>query len=358
MKKTYTTTYCEWNSYGSVLQAIGLQQTLKKMGTENSLLKQTSSPSAKYKHPKLSSVRPVAIIKWLYNLLIVGKTAKRYCKNLDFISKNVDIEYIDGYDKILQNPPKADCFIAGSDQIWHPDLCKPLFFLDFVKDGTRRISYAASMGKTIISAEKKEEFGKLIKNIEVVSVREKDNAEVITQFTDKNIEVNIDPTFLFDADDWRKYSKKYPIKQPYILVYAIYWNKNLNKEVKELSRKTGLKVISISSGLDTVYANKKIYDADVGEFLWLIDNAEYVVTSSFHGVAFSTIFNKKFSAVINPKLPSRIAELTNLLDIPIVPIEGLLQEQNVFNYTIINSNIKLERERSLAYLSKELQIDE
>ncbi len=356
MKKTYTTTYCEWNSYGSMLQALALQQAQKNIGVQNYILKATELPNVKYNLPKLKSFYIVNIVKWLFNFINKHKTSKKYEKNNKFISENIDIEYGKSYNHILNNPPKADSFIAGSDQIWHPDLCRPLFFLDFVKDGTNKISYAASMGKTSVPSEKKNEFARLIKNFDAISVREKDDVDVISNYTDKEIAVNIDPTFLLSKKEWRKYEKEYPIKYRYILVYSIYWDEKLNKEVQKLSRETGLKVISVSSGLDKVFAHKKLYDVGVDEFLWLIDNAEYVITSSFHGVAFSTIFNKKFSAVINPKLPSRIKSLTDLLCIPIVPMDNLSQAR--FNYNEINCKICFEKDRSLTYLLKELHIEE
>lgn len=355
MKKTYTTTYCEWNSYGSILQALALQQTLIKKGIQNIILKDASPPNSKYNLPKLNGFNIITIIKWIFNCVIKIKTSKKYRKNLDFISRNINIEYGESYNKILKNPPKADFFIAGSDQIWHPDLCKPFFFLDFVKDGTKRISYAASMGKTSVSPEKKSEFARLIKNFDAISVREEDNANVISTYTDKEIAVNIDPTFLITKEEWRRYEKEYSIKYRYILVYSIYWDEKLNKEVKKLSRETGLRVISISAGLDKVFAHKKLYDVGVDEFLWLIDHAEYVITSSFHGVAFSTIFNKKYSAVVNPKLPSRIRNLFEMLSVPIISIDEL--SDMVFDYELINENMRLEKEKSLNFLTKELEFE-
>lgn len=353
--KTYTVTYCEWTSYGSILQALGLQKTIKKLDVENSILKQKKALSYKYKNPKLKSVKPAIVASWLFKQIIAKKIAKRYYENLAFIDKNIDIEYAESYDKILTLPLKADCFIAGSDQIWHPDLCIPLFFLDFVKDNTKKIAYAASMGKTTIPKDKEQEFSRLIKNFDTISVREKDNADIVKNFTEKEVSVNIDPTFLLSKEEWRKYESEYKIKKPYILIYTIYWDKELNKQVKQLSKKTGLKVVNISASLDKVFAHKKVYDADVSQFLWLIDNAEYVITSSFHGVAFSTIFNKKFSAVVNPKMPSRIANLTELLSIPIIPIEKLSQAEE-FDYKKINKKIEEQKQASLAFLKKELKI--
>ena len=358
MKKAYTVTYCEWSSFGSILQSLGLQKTLSKLGVEGRILKDTNQPDNKYKSTPLKSINPKAILIWFFKHLIKNKTKKTYNDNLVFMQDNIKIEYAGSYENILSNPPKANFFIAGSDQIWHPDLCKPLFFLDFVRDKTPRISYAASMGKTTVSENKEPVFSKLIKNFDSISVRESDTAPIISSYCNKEKNVNIDPTFLLSAEEWRKYQSEYKIKEPYILVYSIYWNSSLNKQLKDLSKKTGLKIYSISSGLDKVYANKKLYDVNVAEFLWLIDNAQYVITSSFHGVAFSTIFNKHFSAVINPQLPSRIKSLTDLLSIPIIDISQLAEKSETFDYKTINKNIEYEKIKSIEYLSKELHIEE
>ncbi len=357
MKKTYTVTYCEWSSYGSILQSLALQKSLKKYGIENKIIKAEPKPLDRYKNERLTFSSPKEFIKKFLNLLILGKTAKRYKKCQNFINNNADIEYFGNYDNLKNNPPEADCFIAGSDQIWHPDHCNKTFFLDFAKNNTKKISYAASMGKTTVGEEKKDEFKRLINNFDTISVRESDNIDVIRQFTDKNVVSHIDPTFLLSKEEWEGYQKKYSIKKPYILVYAIYWNESLNLKLKSLSKKTGLPIIAICTSLNKVTANKKIYDADVSEFLWLINNAEYIITSSFHGVAFSTIFNKQFSAVINPRLPSRITCLMQNLEIPIISIENLCEKEYQINYDTVNLNILKEKEKSITYLLKELNIE-
>ena len=357
MKKTYTVTYCEWSSYGSILQALGLQKTIKSLGVENYIIKAHAKPKEKFVLPKAKIRSVYSLAKRTFDYLVFSKTAKRYRENLDFIDKEIDVCYFDSYEELKAEELDADVFVAGSDQIWHPDLCRPLFFLDFVKGKTKRISYAASMGKTLVNEEKVQTFKGLLQNIDSFSVREKDNADVILRYVNKDISVHIDPTFLLSAEQWRLYEKKYPIFEPYILVYAIYWDSKLNKKLKNLSKKTGYKVVSISSSLDKVFAHKKIYDVSVGEFLWLIDNAEYVVTSSFHGVAFSTILEKRFSAVVNEKLPSRISNLMELLDIPYVDIEKLDKDANLFDYQTIDKNISFEKERSIKYLTEEFEVE-
>ena len=105
---------------------------------------------------------------------------------------NIDILYYNNYETLKNNPPKADYYIAGSDQIWRPSSCHPVFFLDFVEDKTKRVSYAASMGNTKIPDNKRQIFSDFVNSFQHISVREQDNAEAIATVSDKNVSVNIE----------------------------------------------------------------------------------------------------------------------------------------------------------------------
>ena len=131
----------------------------------------------------------------------------------------------------------------------------------------------------------------------------------------------------------------------------IYWNPSCKEQLQELKRRTGLPVYAVCSSLSRVYADKKLFDVGVEEFLWLIDHAEYVVTSSFHGVAMSTVFGKKFAAVVNPDSPSRIHHLMRTLGIPEVSISEL-DSAGDFDYSAINDKILQERGRAIQYLKE------
>ena len=357
MKKVCVATYCEWSSYGSVMQSLGLKNALESIGCQSYVVKDRVAPLTKIKIPVRIGKSPKSIIVNSYNSLIRKKTEKRYENSVKFIKNSVDIIYYNDYETLKKNPPVADYYIAGSDQIFHPDLCRPLFFLEFLNNDKKRLTYAASMGKTVVSKSKEEAFKDLVSKIDTVSVREKEMVDVLSKYTSKDINVHIDPTFLTEKEVWRKYEREYKLKKPYILVYAIYWDRKLNRELKKLRKKTGYDIVLLGTGFSTVYGNKKIYDADPGQFLWLIDNAEAVVTSSFHGVAFSLIFNKKLSAVVNPALPSRINDLLDLLNVEKKEITSVL-DFNLENYNQINEQIEKERNRSITYLKEILEINE
>ncbi len=347
MKSLKITTYCTWTSVGSVLQALGLKKALRELDCNSSIW--LNKRDNRFTTTRIRS--PKTLLTGGYERLIHKKRYAAYKKRMLFINRNIDIEYFTDY-KDLSDKASTDCYegvLAGSDQIWHPDKCDPVFFLDFVKD-KKRLSYGASMGKTDVNEDKKERFGQLINNFDSISVREQECADVISEYTDKEIAVHIDPTFLVSADEWRKYEVEYKIKKPYILLYMLYWNDECKTKIKELKKKTGLPVYAISSGLSKVYADKHLFDVGPGEFLWLIDHAEYVVTSSFHGVAFSTVFNKKYAAVNNPKLPSRIDNLLRTVSLPKVDVSSLTEQS--FDYDTVNQRITEEKHKSMEYLRR------
>lgn len=353
MKKICVSTYCEWSSYGSVLQSFGLKSALSDLGCGSFIVKDNPEPQeVRLKFLKSAGSFGGLIKNVLDMPFCFGK--KQVCsKGLNFIRQNLNVKYYDSYDRLRNTPPAADCYIAGSDQIWHPALCKNVFFLDFAPKDSKKISYAASMGVTDIPFENKEKFSTLIKNIDSYSVREKEIIPIVKSITGREPTVNIDPTFLVSGDRWRCLQLEYKIRKPYILVYAIYWDKSLNAQLKKLHKKTGLPIVSIQSSFRNIYSNKILSDVGPAEFLWLVDNAEAVITSSFHGTAFSVIFNKKFSTVINPNAKSRISSLLNVLDIKTPSVVDVIDEFNI-DYNSVKEIINKEREKSLEYLRSEI----
>lgn len=341
-------TYCTWSSIGSILQAYGLYHTLERHGCECSLL--LESWNKIYTNEKVNSLKN--LIKSIFDCFHSKKKKARYEKRIKFINDTLKVEYIDDYNDFCLKVKEEDGSIclAGSDQIWHPEKCNPVYFLDFVEN-KKCVSYAASMGNIYIRPEKKNLFQRLINNFDFISVREEDCAEIIKEMTEKDVEVHIDPTFLISVDEWRALSVSCKIKEPYILLYMLYWDKSCKEKIKKLKKETGLKVYAIADELSRVYADKVLYDVGIEEFLWLIDHAEYFITSSFHGTAFASIFNKKFSAIINPASPSRIMNLMMKLSLPIVEIEDLTKT-NLFDYELTNRLIQFEKEKSIEYLKR------
>lgn len=349
-KQVYVATFCTKTSIGSMLQAYGLKYALKELGYKSSVICKRSDnyqPTAKPKTIK-------AAAKFIFNLFIKEQVQQRDRKRLHFIDSYMDMEYFEEYSQLkkYQNvDTDSTVFLAGSDQIWNPVNCDPLFFLEFAA-GHRCVSYAASMGNTQISVEKQAFFSNHLERFAHISVREQDAKTVLMQYTDKEICVHIDPVFLVEQSAWRAIEQPYRgITEKYILMYMLYWDESVREEVKTLKEQTGLPVYAVTSGLSRVYADKRFYDVGVEEFLWLIDHAEYVITSSFHGAAFATIFHKKYAPIINPNLPSRLTNLLETLSVPIVAPHNLCTSE-AFDYEQIDRRICEEREKGLHYLER------
>lgn len=348
MKNALVTTYCTWTSYGSVLQAYALQQFLKTMDVDSYIVSDSHDPEYDEKKKKYGGLKN--IVKNFLDTVQRSKIHRRYVKNTEFIEKNISIRRFSSVDDIRKTVFDAEVCIAGSDQIFHPDLCSPLFFLDCFSSDKKKVSYAASMGVTNVKREKDEDFKRLLNNFDCISVREADNVDIIKRYFDRDVRVNIDPTFLISSSDWKKISKEYGIKGKYILVYPIYWDISYNHFLKELKKKTRYTIVTVKSGFNRVYGDKFILDAGTDEFIGLIDNAEAVVTSSFHGVAMSAILNKDFAAVINPKAPSRIEALLNTLNLRPLPIEQLCDKH--MDYSSANEIIVKEKFRTEQYFEE------
>lgn len=356
MKNTLISTYCHWTSFGSMLQSLGLQKAIEKIGSEA----QTITFSSEEAVPAVKKVKfrlNAGTVRYLYQVLNRKRLERGKTRCLRFMSQNIRRVVVSEKENLPQELPDVDVYIAGSDQIWNPALCREDFFLSHASEEKRRISYAASMGVLYIPEQNEKKFGKLLQNFDSFSVREEEMLPIIQNYTEKPVVQHIDPTFLISVDAWRQYESAYDIQEPYILVYALYWDRSLNKQLKELHKRTGYRIVSIQNSIRPIYANSIVMDAGPAEFLWLVDHAEAVVTSSFHGTAFSVIFNKRFYPAVNPNARSRIDSLLKTLNVRTPSSLGDLMNYTL-DYTETNARIEQEKSRSMDYLRREINGEE
>lgn len=354
-KKVVISTFVDWTSYGSVLQAVGLQYILKKTGIlPKTIVYKNIMDKSPIKKPRMLNV-PGYIV---YRYKMLHKNEFMLCKKrgLAFIDEHLDIEMYESYEDLKRKPPVADVYISGSDQVWNPLVCREDFFLNYAPNEKKRISYAASMGVLQIPKNKNSDFQRQIRNFDAISIREQDTTNVIQKYTDVELTRNIDPSFLIPRAVWKEFENSYDIRKPFILVYAIFWDKKYNRDLIRLHKKTGWDIVCIQNSYRNIYANRRLFDVGPAEFIWLIDKAEAVITSSFHGCAFSLIFNKMFTPIINPDAPSRIENLLNEFEIHSIP-EIVDVTSFEYDYEAINKHINAERDRSVSYLTREI-IDE
>lgn len=205
-------------------------------------------------------------------------------------------------------PPEADLYIAGSDQIWNPVFQNgkdPAFFLDFVPEGKKRISYAASFAVDALPAEDQARMKHWLTKMDAISVRESSGVSLLENMGIRGCQV-MDPVFLLKREHWVKLAHR-PGEEGYILVYDFDRSPVIAAIATELATKTGRKIISLfpMEGADEVWQN-----AGPLEFLGAVLNAGIVLSNSFHATAFSLIFQKEFY-VLNreEKINTRMRDL-------------------------------------------------
>ena len=310
METVTVSTYCVPGSYGSIYQALALKRALLELGYASRVAQIVPKPGKFYTVPLRSPKEALG------RSLVYPQLQRRHRNTCRFLEEHLDLSYYNCIEDMAKALAGERLFLAGSDQIWHPEKLAPEFFLEFAPTGARRLSYAASMGILEIPREKQGEFIRLVNSFENLSLREADCAELISTLTGRETAVHPDPVFLMTAEQWRKLARPYPIRGEYCLVYPLYWDRTLNDRLRELKKRRGLKIVVVSQYRRRIPADQWIFDADPSQLLWLIDHAACVVSSSFHGAALSLLLGRELIPVVNPTAPSRMAHLLNVFDHP------------------------------------------
>lgn len=227
-------------------------------------------------------------------------------------------------DELANDPPQADCYIAGSDQIWNTYSMngkEPAYYLDFGPESVKRVSYAASLS-TLRIAEGWEAFVKeKVSKLDAVSVREKSGVDILENLGISAVTLVTDPVFLLGKDDWTALydgkAKDYGLKKgSYLLAYDFLGNDpQMQRFIEEYSMAYKLDIVSVNDFSTRDYADVNINNAGPLEFLSLIDNAACVVANSFHATAFSVIFQKEFYTfgLVGRNNSSRMLDFLELL---------------------------------------------
>lgn len=232
--------------------------------------------------------------RWIYRIYMIpfhlthlNKFIKYKLFNIQFL--NLTKKYCNVKD--LKECSEFDLYICGSDQIWNscPYPCgeDPAFFLSFVPNENPCISYAASFGGKNLSEKGIDNIKKYLHRFAAISVREQSGVNILNKYNIKSVTV-LDPVFLLNKIEWRELKSKLELPEKYILAYGYDNTENFYSAIEKYKQKLKYPVIFIM---------KEFKNAGPREFLTLIDNASLVITTSFHALAFSIIFNTPFITV-------------------------------------------------------------
>lgn len=321
MSKIGILTYHSGFNYGACLQAYALQTTLKKFGYDSEIINFETEDFVASR--EMFSRKPRRMKEVIKNITRIPYWKSLHERERMFNSYTFDVlkstKRYKTEQEVINHAEDYDCIICGSDQIWNLTHVKddpaitPLFFLNFPKK-QRRVAYAASFASfTKIASHHEEEFLPWLKQFDAISVREQDGYDYVKS---KGLDCTLalDPTILLDKEEYEPICRDRLIEGKYIAMFGWNTNDDLVSAAKEVSKKLGLPVYNIVPPPRKMFCGipRKL---DVGpcEFLSIIKNAEFVVTNSFHGTAFSTTFEKPYVSIVTGKADTRMNSLLEQL---------------------------------------------
>ena len=348
-------TYHRTLNYGAVMQALATRFVLEEMGHEVYYVdywpdyhREKYAIFSKTKFAKMNWLRKV---KFLLSLLRFYKSKKKRIENFEKFFQTYIYPYCRPIDEYF------DVVIYGSDQIWRKQkelgTYNPFYFgVNKIKT-QHNISYAASMGILPDNDADKAIVKELVAHLDKVSVREEGLKQLLLSFGYKDVTLSLDPTLLLNSKAWDKYLSIEPYTgEQYALLYSISTNAFDINEVKKFTDSKGLKLIILRGYATTKETDSNITSAGPLEFIRLVKNADYVFSSSFHGLAFSIIFEKQFFASFMNN-SERAQSLLNIVGEPmrlLSPKSEIPQNISPVNYEIVSKRMISYREESTKYL--------
>lgn len=303
-------TFYAADNYGALFQALASKYYLMSLGHEVYIIDHLGND--KFTIPfTLKGLSFTTNIKYCCKQIIKYPFLRsRYKYFSNFVNK-----YIKPYSGNWESYPNDfDCFYVGSDQVWNPKYTNhyiPFFFCQFSgSQGKKCIAYSASMGINYIPENLHSELEQYLKKFSAISVREESTKKLISPLVNIPVEVTIDPTFLLSKEQWLKYFPEKPInnKVPYVLIFEVCHSELTDKLAKVISLKYNCKIKKISSGIK--FKDKRSYKTtDPYNFINIIANAKFVITTSFHGTAFSLICKTPFYSISTNSNDTRIKDL-------------------------------------------------
>ncbi len=349
-------TYHRAINYGAVLQAYALKEFIVENGHSAEIIDYRNR-YIEENYKILKRHKGEGILSFLARVVLCGaiqyKKAKKFerfrneCLNL---SKPCDLS------NVTQTSQKYDYIITGSDQVFAPQYSgfDKVFLLRDVCVNRKKYSYAASFGTNHISNDVIEWLAEDLMSFKKISVRENTAVSELKRIFGIVASQNIDPVFLIDSEIWMKVTRK-QIEEKYILIYTINNSQIVIQAAQKLAKETGYKIIYLNDKYYKIIENVHyIVACSPEDFLSYFCYSEYVVTTSFHGSAFSIIFHKKFlvDCCLGENKGDRITELLSHFQMKDCTCQRYLitGEIGFFDWDCVDKMIKEEQSHAKSYL--------
>lgn len=323
MKIGILTFHCAYN-FGAVLQCYALQETLTILGHDVEIINyRPQYLASSYPKIKLGTFKCKNLIK-LYKRItfLIPQLKKKYRLYEKFEHNYYHLSPpITNKNQIQSIINKYNYVIIGSDQVWnfkynHNEL---LWYGDFGKylENTKLIAYAASAGNPSFSKEELKQISVYLNKFKNISVREKCLKEILKPYIKQEIHCVLDPTLMAPPLIWKKFQEiDINEENPYILIYQAREDNNIFRIANQITKPNHWNIITVDFYHNSVGTQYKKYHKTISpnQFVSYVKKARCVLTTSFHGTAFSIINRTSFYTLkLNDGADARNEELLNLL---------------------------------------------
>ena len=363
--KIKTITCHDVYNHGASLQAYALQTYLESLGHSVEII--DYKPDYLSRHYLLWAVdNPIydkPIVKQMYLMAkLPGRIKALRRKKVfdDFTRKYLKLTGMryQSCEELKDNLPKADVYIAGSDQIWNTLFQNgrdAAFYLDFVPQTAKRIAYAASFATDDVIEEYKPFVRRMLQNLDVISIRERSSLPLLASLGREDGVAVCDPVFLLSKGQWNEIVSHTHEKERYLLVYDTEHSAKIQEIAQQIAKEKNLKIYNIS-GFRLGYVDKDMWASSPLDFVQLIRDADYVVSNSFHATAFSLIYERDFCVVnrsegINERMKSLLMSY-NIVGRHVTSYSASLL--NSIDYRVVSPLLQKDINDSKDFLKKTL----
>ena len=347
-------------NYGSFLQAFGLKRIFEENGFDVSFVKVKKGrqlPGYEFERSVFKSAG--RLFEHVKNGNIISWFKGRH------FQKKWHQAFFDSYFKILEIEKKEhemyDLVVIGSDEVFN---CVQRIewgfstqFFGNIPNAKNIVSYAASFGHTtlcdILSINLQDELKKYLSSLKEISVRDQNSFDIIKQLLGYEAPINIDPVLLYD---YSSYLRKRDDLKDYIIIYSYPYRIPQSESVyiRALAKKYDKKLISI--GCYYTWCNESIIPQTPFEVLEYFNNADFIITDTFHGSIFSMKGHKNFCTIVRDSNKQKVRFLLDSLSMHDVIIENLRDLEQRYLRTIDYTNYDLvvseKKREAMDYLKR------
>ena len=314
-------------NYGSALQAYALQKYISTLPNCKAELINYVYPNKFHKSKKGTLIKKIrnkahVIKEILFNYKYQRKYKfKQFGKKFHILSPQ---EY-KSIEEIEKNPPLYDIYVTGSDQVWNIYSLKndPVMYCSFAPSGAKKIAFGASMAIKKLPSEFIQSIQERLSTYSFIGGRESSGVNIINSLGLPNniiISETCDPTLLLSSEQYSEIAQdsKLNIKGEFVLVYFLDYafdpHPAIEKVIDTIKKTFKIPIIVIGSSKIHCAAHfRYINNIGPSDFVWLMEQATYIITSSFHGLMFSLIFRKPFTAIAPATTDNKDSRIEDVL---------------------------------------------